>query len=137
MATPQGKGSGNRSSKGGGNSARRGKGGGKGQGRGGKGQGGGGQGGKGRGKPPETDQTQALRQRLAKVLSRLPETQRQVLEYRMGLVDGHPHNLSDTARELGLTMHEAKKIEERAFEHIREAVPIQHLQKFLGARPEN
>lgn len=74
-----------------------------------------------------------LRERLAKVLGRLPETQRNVLEYRMGLVDGHPHNLTDTARHLGLSMQEAKQIEQRAFEHIREAIPIQHLQKFLGS----
>ncbi len=67
------------------------------------------------------------------MLDRLPETQRNVLEYRMGLIDGHPHNLSDTAKQLGLSMHEAKQIETRAFEHIREAIPIQHLQKFLGS----
>lgn len=83
-------------------------------------------------KPEPEDPMVALRTRLAKVLGRLPETQRNVLEYRMGLVDGHPHNLADTARELGLSMHEAKQIEQRAFEHIREAIPIQHLQKFLG-----
>lgn len=88
---------------------------------------------KGSPRSKEQDETAVLRQRLAKVLGRLPETQRNVLEYRMGLVDGHPHNLADTARQLGLTMHEAKQIEQRAFEHIREAIPIQHLQKFLGS----
>jgi DNA-directed RNA polymerase specialized sigma24 family protein len=68
---------------------------------------------------------------LQQVLKRLPETQRRVLELRMGLVDGHPHDLSDTARELGLSLSEARDIEKRAFEHIREAIPLQQLQRFL------
>lgn len=68
---------------------------------------------------------------LQRVLQRLPETQRQVLELRMGLRDGHPHDLADTARELGLSMSEARDIERRAFEHIREAVPLKQLQRFL------
>lgn len=68
---------------------------------------------------------------LQKVLARLPETQRKVLELRMGLVDGHPHDLADTARTLGLSLSEARDIEKRAFEHIREAVPLQQLQRFL------
>lgn len=68
---------------------------------------------------------------LQKVLARLPETQRKVLELRMGLVDGHPHDLADTARELGLSLSEAREIEQRAFEHIREAIPLQQLQRFL------
>jgi hypothetical protein len=68
---------------------------------------------------------------LQKVLRRLPETQRRVLELRMGLADGHPHDLADTARELGLSLGEAREIEQRAFEHIREAIPLQQLQRFL------
>lgn len=68
---------------------------------------------------------------LKRVLQRLPETQRRVLELRMGLVDGYSRNLSDTASELGLSMHEAKEIEARAFEHIREVVPLQQLKKLL------
>jgi DNA-directed RNA polymerase specialized sigma24 family protein len=68
---------------------------------------------------------------LRKVLERLPETQRKVLELRMGLVDGHPHDLADTARTLGLSLSEARDIEKRAFEHIREAIPLQQLQRFL------
>jgi DNA-directed RNA polymerase sigma subunit (sigma70/sigma32) len=68
---------------------------------------------------------------LQRVLARLPETQRRVLELRMGLLDGHPHDLADTARELGLSLGEAREIEARAFEHIREVVPLQQLQRLL------
>jgi hypothetical protein len=73
----------------------------------------------------------ALAGPLQKVLARLPATQRKVLELRMGLADGHPHDLADTARALGLSMSEARDIEARAFAHIREAIPLQQLQRFL------
>ena len=80
----------------------------------------------------DVDQTVAqLSGPLQRVLKRLPETQRRVLELRMGLADGHPHDLADTARELGLSLSEAREIEQRAFEHIREVVPLDQLQRFL------
>ena len=94
----------------------------------GKGQHRGGKGGKG---AQPANPAEELKQPLERVLSRLPETQRRVLELRMGLVDGHPHDLADTARALGLSLGEAREIEKRAFEHIREAVPLQQLQRFL------
>jgi len=50
----------------------------------------------------------------------------------MGLKDGHPHDLSSTAAQLGLSITETKEIEQRAFEHIREVVPLERLQKLLG-----
>lgn len=90
-------------------------------------------GGKARGGKDASDETVSeLAGPLRKVLDRLPETQRKVLELRMGLVDGHPHDLADTARALGLSLGEARDIEKRAFEHIREAVPLDQLQRFLG-----
>lgn len=91
-----------------------------------------GRGGKQRGgRAAENETVAQLQGPLAKVLARLPETQRQVLELRMGLADGHPHDLADTARALGLSLSEARDIEQRAFAHIREAVPLQQLQRFL------
>jgi hypothetical protein len=85
-------------------------------------------------KPAPTGENETIQQLtgpLQQVLGRLPATQRRVLELRMGLVDGHPHDLADTARELGLSLSEARDIEQRAFAHIREAVPLQQLQRFL------
>lgn len=79
----------------------------------------------------EADPVASLAGPLGRVLTRLPDTQRRVLELRMGLADGHPHDLADTARALGLSLSETRDIEKRAFEHIREAVPVEHLQKFL------
>jgi RNA polymerase primary sigma factor len=82
-------------------------------------------------RPDADDPVKQLSGPLKQVLGRLPETQRKVLELRMGLRDGHPHDLADTARALGLSMSEARDIERRAFEHIREAVPLKQLQRFL------
>ena len=81
--------------------------------------------------PGDDDLVSELAGPLARVLKRLPEIERRVVEMRMGLVDGHPSDLSTTARALNLTPHEAKQIEQRAFERIREVVPLQQLQKFL------
>jgi len=68
---------------------------------------------------------------LRKVLERLPATQRRVLELRMGLVDGHPQDPADAARTLGISLAELREIEARAFERIREVIPLQQLQRFL------
>jgi hypothetical protein len=68
---------------------------------------------------------------LRRVLQRLPETQRRVLELRMGLVDGHPQDPADAARTLGMSLTELREIEARAFERIREVIPLQQLQRFL------
>ncbi len=80
------------------------------------------------------DPAKQLAAPLRRVLERLPEAQRMVLELRMGLADGHPHDLTDTARELGLSMSEAREIEQRAFAHIRETIPpkqLRQLQRYL------
>lgn len=77
------------------------------------------------------DALRALRSKLQGVLSRLPAIERQVVELRMGLVDGRPAKPGETAERLGLTIHEVKRIEERAFARIREVVPIKRLERFL------
>lgn len=88
-------------------------------------------GGSRRARQPAQDPAARLAAPLRKVLERLPETQRRVLELRMGLADGHPHDLADTARTLGISMSEARDIETRAFAHIRETVPLEQLQRLL------
>lgn len=95
----------------------------------------GGTGRRGRGgkrRDPE-DTVANLSRPLGRFLDRLPDTQRRVLELRMGLVDGHPHSLADTARAMGIGMTEAREIEARAFEHIREVVPLDQLGKLLSS----
>jgi DNA-directed RNA polymerase specialized sigma24 family protein len=79
----------------------------------------------------EQDTAAQLAAPLRRVLARLPETQRRVLELRMGLTDGHPHDAADAARVLGISLGELREIEARAFERIREVIPLQQLQRFL------
>lgn len=86
---------------------------------------------RGRGASDPDDALRALRSKLNGVLSRLPDIERKVVEHRMGLVDGSPAKPGETAERLGLTIHEVKRIEERAFSRIREVVPIKQLQRFL------
>jgi DNA-directed RNA polymerase sigma subunit (sigma70/sigma32) len=86
---------------------------------------------RGRASQGSDDALRALRSKLNGVLSRLPDIERRVVELRMGLVDGTPAKPGETAERLGLTIHEVKRIEERAFARIREVVPIKQLQRFL------
>jgi len=95
-------------------------------------------GGKSGGKTGKKDPADVADERMAqlaaplrRVLQRLPETQRKVLELRMGLVDGHPQEPADAARTLGMSLGELREIEARAFERIREVIPLQQLQRFL------
>lgn len=74
----------------------------------------------------------ALRQKLAGVLRRLPDVERRVVELRMGLVDGTPAKPGEVADRLSMTIPEVKKIEARAFSRIREVGPIKGLERFLG-----
>ena len=85
----------------------------------------------GRASQADDDALRALSGKLRGVLSRLPDIERQVVELRMGLVDGRPAKPGETAERLGLTIPEVKRIEERAFSRIREVVPIKKLQRFL------
>jgi RNA polymerase primary sigma factor len=77
----------------------------------------------------------ALRGKLAGVLRRLPDVERRVVELRMGLIDGTPAKPGEVAEELGMTVAEVKRIEERAFSRIREVGPIKGLERFLD-RPD-
>lgn len=88
--------------------------------------------GKKRRRSPQEEQAAKLSRSLEKVLDRIPETQAAVLRWRMGLEDGQPHSTAETARQLGLSLAETREIEARAFDHIREAIPVEHLQRYLG-----
>jgi DNA-directed RNA polymerase sigma subunit (sigma70/sigma32) len=84
---------------------------------------------------PRRDEEQdlvRLRSKLLSILKRLPAVEREVLEARMGLVDGTPMKPGQVADRMGMTIPEVKKIEARAFERIREIGPLKGLERFLG-----
>lgn len=69
---------------------------------------------------------------LRRALATMPETQRRVLELRMGLADGHPHDAADAARAIGVSVGELREIEARAFARLREVLPRELLQRLLA-----
>jgi len=88
-------------------------------------------GGRRRARPEPESEAARLAGSLRTVLQRLPETQRRVLELRMGLADGHPHDAADTARTLGMTLAEVREIEARGLATIRQVVPREQLARLL------
>lgn len=80
----------------------------------------------------EDDDVRRLRGKLASVLGRLPDVERQVIELRTGLADGTPQRPGAVAEQLGMTIPEVKRIEARAFSRIREVGPIKGLERFLS-----
>lgn len=72
-----------------------------------------------------------LRSKLLSLLKRLPQVEREVLEARMGLVDGQPMKPGEVASRMGMTIPEVKKIEARAFDRIRQIGPLKGLERFL------
>lgn len=79
----------------------------------------------------QSDETKRLQGPLGGALGKLQPVQREVLQMRMGLVDGYPHSITETAEALGLSLADAKDIEARAMNHLREVVPLDRLAKLL------
>ncbi len=77
------------------------------------------------------DDAPRLPPELRRALARMPETQRRVLELRMGLADGHPHDAADAARALGVSPSELREIEARAFERLRAVLPRGFIERLL------
>ncbi|PSO49277.1 MAG: hypothetical protein BRC31_00220 [Actinobacteria bacterium QS_5_72_10] len=80
----------------------------------------------------EDAEVRRLRGKLASILGRLPDVERQVVELRTGLADGTPQRPGQVAERLGLTIPEVQRIEARAFSRIREVGPIKGLERFLS-----
>lgn len=79
----------------------------------------------------QSDETKRLQGPLGGALGKLQPVQREVLQMRMGLADGYPHSIAETAEALGLSLADAKDIEVRAMNHLREVVPLDRLAKLL------
>jgi len=66
--------------------------------------------------PPETVFS---KERVEEVLSTLTPRERQVLELRFGLLDGHPRTLKEVGKELGVTPERVRQIQARAQMKLR------------------
>lgn len=81
--------------------------------------------------PIEEAMRGSLRETIRKTLEALPERQREVLELRFGLVDGHYHTLEDISQKFGLTRERIRQLEARALRQLRDPAKSNPLQDFV------
>jgi RNA polymerase primary sigma factor len=78
-----------------------------------------------------------LRERIAEVLRSLTPREREVIELRFGLKDGHPRTLDEVARTYGITRERIRQIEARGLLKLRQPVRSQRLAGFAEADDED
>jgi RNA polymerase primary sigma factor len=71
-----------------------------------------------------------LRERISEVLRSLTPREREVIELRFGLRDGHPRTLDEVARCYGITRERIRQIEARGLLKLRQPVRSQRLAGF-------
>lgn len=73
-----------------------------------------------------------LRERIGEVLKSLAPREREVIELRFGLRDGHPRTLDEVARIYGITRERIRQIEARGLLKLRQPVRSCRLEGFTG-----
>ncbi len=69
---------------------------------------------------PMDNVTETLRrERVGKLLNRMNERERKILNLRFGLIDGTTHTLGETAKVFGITRERVRQIESAALEKLR------------------
>ncbi len=74
-----------------------------------------------------------LKERIGEVLRSLTPREREVIELRFGLRDGHPRTLDEVARSYGITRERIRQIEARGLLKLRQPNRSQRLEEFAGA----
>jgi RNA polymerase primary sigma factor len=80
--------------------------------------------------PGQTADQHLLRERIAEVLRSLTPREREVIELRFGLRDGHPRTLDEVARAYGITRERIRQIEARGLIKLRQPLRSQRLAGF-------
>jgi RNA polymerase primary sigma factor len=80
--------------------------------------------------PGQTVDQRLLRERMAEVLRSLAPREREVIELRFGLKDGHPRTLDEVARVYGITRERIRQIEARGLLKLRQPLRSQRLAEF-------
>lgn len=83
--------------------------------------------------PGESVDHHLLRDRIGEVLKSLSPREREVIELRFGLVDGHPRTLDEVARRYGITRERIRQIESRGLLKLRQQPRSQRLAGFHDA----
>lgn len=79
------------------------------------------------------DQT-LLRERISEVLRSLTPREREVIELRFGLRDGHPKTLDEVAKTYGITRERIRQIEARGLIKLRQPIRSQRLAGFTESQ---
>jgi RNA polymerase primary sigma factor len=80
--------------------------------------------------PGQTVDQRLLRERMGEVLRSLAPREREVIELRFGLKDGHPRTLDEVARVYGITRERIRQIEARGLLKLRQPLRSQRLAEF-------
>jgi len=81
--------------------------------------------------PDDTALNQLFKERVREALNRLGERERQVVELRFGLTDGHKRTLQEVGRELNVTRERIRQIQMRALKRLRRSSRVRKLRDFL------
>jgi RNA polymerase primary sigma factor len=82
--------------------------------------------------PVEVAERHLLREEIHKILGQLTLRERQVIELRFGLADGHDHTLQEIGGKLKVSRERARQIEERAIRKLRHPNYIRILKDYLA-----
>ncbi len=80
--------------------------------------------------PGQTVDQRLLRERMGEVLRSLAPREREVIELRFGLRDGHPRTLDEVAKVYGITRERIRQIEARGLLKLRQPLRSQRLAEF-------
>ncbi len=83
--------------------------------------------------PGQTVDQHLLRERISEVLRSLTPREREVIELRFGLRDGHPRTLDEVAKCYGITRERIRQIEARGLIKLRQPMRSQRLAGFAEA----
>jgi RNA polymerase primary sigma factor len=81
--------------------------------------------------PLEAASFALLQEQLRGVLGTLNERERRVIEYRFGLLDGHPRTLEEVGREFGVTRERIRQIESKTLAKLKHPLRSQKLKDYL------
>ena len=73
-----------------------------------------------------------LRDHIDALLGDLKERERQVIELRFGLRDGHPRTLEEVGKEFNVTRERIRQIEAKALRKLRNPVRSKRIRDFLA-----
>ena len=80
--------------------------------------------------PGEHVDNRLLRDRITEVLRSLAQREREVIELRFGLKDGHPRTLDEVAKQYGITRERIRQIEARGLLKLRQPTRRDRLEGF-------